>query len=484
MAHISNLWRHYLNKMTLFWGRLAGELRSFSIGLAALTIIAYGLFRLSLIFFSRFGPSRYSNDFYQIYAQARALWSGNDIYELIPVLGERYIGTADYMLPHPSPYSPTAVILFLPFTVLDYPSGLIYWYFLSVVTIIVSVVIVIRIFGYQGQVIAIVPLVFLALSWEPVLIDLTFANINWILLAMLVATLYAACKGRSLVVGVIVGLTLLVKPLFWVMLPLFAIKRIWRSLIGSILVYVSGLGLAALWVGLDTIVLSFVKIIPENTQAYLSHHPGNRSFWGLGWRLFVGLQPPSKFDFSIEQTSIKTEPLLHSEVGAFIFGFSLTVLALGIVSIWVRDNRSPSAILSVAICLSIMISPLSWDHYFVACIIPLAWAIRWVWLHGFSKIKTTALTFACLAPAVHYRIYEQLAYDFAGFPQYYNVGRDLVVLPVAPSLLMMIPLLGVVVLTILIMIMETEDPGTTIKDKMIPAQQRLRKTNDGDLANV
>jgi hypothetical protein len=452
--YLSRLWRQYFPKRIGLWDRVAAELRSLSLGLTALAVISFSIISLANILNNLLGTTKYDKDFYQLYTLARVLLARGDPYELIPILGNRYIGTVSYTLPHPSPYPPTAGLLVLPITILDYQTAVICWFFISIIAVIVSVIILASLYGYKGSFLGMVPLVSAALGWEPVRTDLFWLNTGCILLVLLTGALYADYKDLPLLAGVLVGITLLLKPTFWPLLLVFVITKKWRALTGSLLTGVLGLGVSVILVGFDRLFTLLFKVLPENTEIYIGS-PWNLSLWSLGWRLFAGLQVPA--DLPLGHYSIKSVPLIHSELAAYISGIGLSVLALWVVFVWARGSSSFTAVFSVAICLGILLSPIAWHHYETLGIIPVAWSIHWLWSQGFPRIWTAFLLLASLATSLHLGYYGLLAFRLAGYPESTVVGRDFVVLPFAPSLLILVSSLGIALLAILIMKMDSFD---------------------------
>lgn len=149
-----------------------------------------------------------------------------------PVYSENY----QFVDPHYL-YNPGATLLLSPMGLLDH-------FFLSrtlficgnAAAIILALALLTRMFGASLKSMAFPLAITGAFLTEAVKNTLVFANINGVLLLVFVGFLWALLSGRNVLAGVLIGLAILVKPLFIPLLFLPLVRMQWSTLITGVAV--------------------------------------------------------------------------------------------------------------------------------------------------------------------------------------------------------------------------------------------------------
>jgi hypothetical protein len=155
----------------------------------------------------------------------------------------------------------------------------------ELVCLVASVMLLIRAAGLPGRTRHALLAGFLLLAWPPLNLDLNLGQLTLPLLAMLAAAEVAFVERRSRLGGVLLGASLLLKPLAWPWLLVLLRRRDWAGLAtASGVVLLGYLGLAARE-GLQPIGTYFLDVLPAWNAGYWQE-PTNVSPARLGQSLF------------------------------------------------------------------------------------------------------------------------------------------------------------------------------------------------------
>lgn len=145
-----------------------------------------------------------TDDFSTVYYATRRAVEG------VPVYNETYF----YVDPHYL-YNPGATLVLFPLGLIsDFTTARVVFIALNVVAIVAALGLLTRMFGYSLRSCVWPASLFAAFSTEAVQNTLLFSNINGLLLLALVGFLWALLNDRNIVAGIILGVAILVKPLF------------------------------------------------------------------------------------------------------------------------------------------------------------------------------------------------------------------------------------------------------------------------------
>ncbi|MHA2789122.1 glycosyltransferase 87 family protein [Corynebacterium sp. S7] len=167
-----------------------------------------------------------TDDFTTVQAAARRF------VERVPVYDEIYHHVDPHYL-----YNPGATLLLSPLGIVADPDVIRPWFILAnAIAIIVALAILTRMVGYRLSSPLFPISIALAFLTESVTSTLVFSNINGILLLALVGFLWLFLNRRSWLAGIVLGLAIVVKPMFLPLLFLPLVKLDWKALIGGIAV--------------------------------------------------------------------------------------------------------------------------------------------------------------------------------------------------------------------------------------------------------
>lgn len=426
--------RHVLGELIWSRSRKARLLRRATLSLAFL----FGLATLKVPIVSLMEPHVYRKDFLQEYLLARAIVEGVDPYLPITVLADRFLGPLPVpIMPHPTPHPPTAGLLFLPLAFLDYPSAAIAWVIIEAACLVASVHLLVRIAGVRLGVLASLIATVSALAWYPFLLDLVLGQLMLPLLLLLTSAWCALIASRYILGGIILGLSLLLKPVAWPLLLVFVVRRDLRVLVASLSMVLLGYGIAAWTVGVGTVFAYLTQVLPAVTRLYQATS-WNISAWTVGWRVFDGTR-------SEILAGLSAPPLIQSAQTAVVVSAALPTLVLLASLIIVQRQSNLARSLGLMICVSILVSPISWNHYLLLATVPAVDVGRWLIRHHMPPRETNValLVAVLLLPKGEWG---QLALAVAGETAAHD-GTALI--PFAPALLTLMPAVAVTTLAIL-----------------------------------
>jgi alpha-1,2-mannosyltransferase len=327
-------------------------------------------------------PEGAYTDFIQEWLTARNYFRGDPIYRDVTDSAREHLTEprrpfdpmiAVIALPaHP----PGAVLVGLPFGLLDYPHAHLVWNLLTGCLFLCAAALVVVELKVPFSWPSVFPAAILLLG-NPVLNQLFQGQMNCLLAALVTSAWVADRRGRPALAGVLVGLAGAIKlfPLF--LLAYFLFTRRWAGLAAAVVAFLAVNGLAAAAFGVGVFPAYFGQVVPAVTGRFQTAW-GNVSLTGFWVRLF------------------ETEPL-RQWVGpdvalragrAFVAASSLAVAAVVARVSWRaadRDDRDRAFGLAVAGML--LASPLTWAHYYLLLVLPLAlvWMradtslARWLW---------------------------------------------------------------------------------------------------------
>jgi hypothetical protein len=386
-------------------------------------------------------PDVYGKDFLQEYVLARALVQGEDPYVDLDVLAERLLGqTPSRLSGHPTPHPPTLGALLLPLAFVDYPTAVILWFGFEALAILGSLLVIARGLGL-GR-LWLLPIFAVALvCWYPLRLELALGQLMVPLLLLLSASWWAWRSARSTTAGALLGLAILVKVMPWPLLVIFLVKRDWRAVGAAAAVVVAGYLSCLLAFGLP-VLMSYLASLPEVAGLYRAHS-ANVSLLSLPWRLFEGTGSPVL-------PGLVAEPLLRSAVLATALSWLVPGAVMVAVCLAAWKSRSRDTLFAAGVCLSLLLSPIAWEHYLVLVVLPVAIVGAWLARRAFPAPESNAALGLALLLMVPSGVVHDLLLEFM-VP---GIDGNLAV-PTLVSLLTMWPTLGVALLTCLIFSLES-----------------------------
>jgi hypothetical protein len=297
-------------------------------------------------------PGAYNKDFGQEYLLARAVWDGADTNLPVRDLAARY-ATAESFLDkdHPTPHPPSVGLLLLPLATLDYLVALRVWLGIQLACLVLSVWLLARSNRLPARLPGLLITSLCLVGWPPVALDLGMGQLTLPLLSLLAGAQLALGAGRPHLGGLLLGLSLLLKPLAWPWLLVLGRRRQWSAIIATLATVALGYAPLVLREGAGRVADYFLQVGPSLSAAFL-HEPTNLSLWTLGPRL------------------LPAQPTLASIVSA-----GAVALVLGLVWRWSAADRSLGTSLGVATAAAIVVSPISWEFYLLLALLPAAYVL-------------------------------------------------------------------------------------------------------------
>jgi len=318
-------------------------------------------------------------DFVQYYLAATAVLEGDNPQKPVTELAANYLPSCSGVrFEHPSPYTPTISLLFLPFAIFNLHTASILWAIFSTAMIFLACGVTLKGCGHRGPR-STVLLFLLVIASTPAAYELALGNLNALLLLNLSAAwLFIESKPKT--AAVLVGLSAILKPILWPILILAVIRRQYAftflaSLFGILLVTLSLIvsGFAP-WI-------SWLEYVQSGEQFRYLLASRNLSVWTLGPRVFLGMDA---LDGVPVLSPLIDLPLSPAKFWSKIL--SILVAVSVIVSIcFLALHSSLKSLLIKGILLSLVLSPVTWEHHLLilALVLPIKLS---TWKSGFSNI--------------------------------------------------------------------------------------------------
>ncbi len=330
---------------------------------SCLALLAVGLFGPSFVRLLVPAPNLII-DFFQEWGSARLYRDGYSVYTPLEEALVRYTKirrSPGWSFNELNAHPPTAVLLALPFGVLDYPTAHLAWNFLSLALLFVSLQLIIRQLEIRFHALDLLWLVPLLLLCTPFMLHLYLGQINLLILALLVGTWSAERSNRPLLAGFLLGTATVIKLFPGLLVLYFVLLRRWRVVLAAL-----GSGLA--WTAVTALVLG-IGAFQDYVTVVLPHIAGYRSGWlnfavaGFWSNLFDG-----------NGLGNKSQPLWHApDLALLASGITdLLILASLLPIVWRARTRDQQD-LAFALCLTAMllVSPITWPHSLLLLLLPM-----------------------------------------------------------------------------------------------------------------
>lgn len=425
--------------------------------LAVLGLAAFGLARFLLFsWLSLQAPFLYGKDFLQEYLLAKAILEGVDPYLPIRTLAAHY-GITPWSMSdlHPTPHPPTAGLLCLPISMLSYADAAVAWLLLELAAFSASIYLLLVALGLRRPLMPASLAFVMATTWSPLFDEVSYGQWTVILLALGAATQLLLLRRRSALGGLLLGLSLWVKPILWPFLLLLAARRDWLALSASVVTGMAGYVLAMLAVGPGTVAKYFTDVLPAVTLVFRAY-PANISLWSVGWRVFYGTE-------SIALPGFNAPPLFGSGGLAAVTSGALPAAVSGLGLLLASRQRRLQPAVAIVVCVSILVSPISWQHYMVLAAVPIAWLIQWLVSSGLPTKETSAALLVGMLLSVPYLSCEQIAHWLVGQTW---VPDTVSTLPFAAGTLTLVPTAGLCGLLCLVAVLGARPPSDSGPDEV------------------
>ena len=282
------------------------------------------------------------------------------------------IGKNPYINPAlvvPNAYPPVSELFYIPLAFLPYQVSQAIFIFISFFSIVGAIYLSIKL--TFGKVIWPYFLVFMGFAFLsfPTKFSLGMGQINPIVLFLSLFAYYLELKNKSVWGGIILGFSIMLKPIFVFFLLFFAFKKSWKILLVSLATVFTGI-VTTLFFSNPDIWVSWINtgILPlanlAGREAYC-----NQGVLGFISRIFTNI-----------------------DVRKYLSGF-VSVLLVAFASFYAYKKKGNTLALSLFIITLLFIDTASWQHHFVWLIFP--FIVLFSYVVKFKK--TVFLELICLA---------------------------------------------------------------------------------------
>jgi len=306
-------------------------------------------------------------DFFQDWASARNFFDGLPVYENHHLTVERYLGLTtrtdgaarvEYEF---NAHPPAAVFLALPLARLDYPDATLVWNLISLGAFALSAYLVVRHLPLRFGVTAMVPLITLSLICSPFRQQCAQGQLGFILLLLVVGAWAAAKTGRWYGAGILLGLAAAIKLFPAFLLLYFCLTRRWKVVASAVLTFVviSAVSLGVLGPGAYR---TYVNEVLPSVEVLRSNWI-NASLPGLWSKLFN--PAAGQHVEALWQCPVLAQTLT-------LVSCLLIIAAFGWITLKARTDVEHDHSFALAVTAMLLVSPITWDHYLVLLLLPIA----------------------------------------------------------------------------------------------------------------
>jgi alpha-1,2-mannosyltransferase len=261
-------------------------------------------------------------------------------------------------------YPPLFALAVLPLAWLSYPAAFSLWLLANVAFLAASLWLLLG--GRQRvNLLGLSACVLLAGAFYPVWHHLKIGQSSLLLLLLLSATLALLRRGKDLPAGLLLSGAILLKLTPAILILLLVVRRRWRAVWGAIGGVVGLSALSAILTGWQAQVTYFTRMVPL-LSAGTAFYP-NQSLNGFITRV-LGAGAYRLADLSAE--------LWVPRIGATIAAVALLAVTALFLLRRASDAREESLEDGFAglVLLSLLVSPISWEHHYVLALLP-AWIL-------------------------------------------------------------------------------------------------------------
>lgn len=357
-------------------------------------------------FVDRFRPERAEViDFYQEWSSAKNLLTGRPVYAPIaetfePYLGMRSDGPLAWDI---NVHPPTSVLLAIPLAPLNYYDATLAWNLVSVGAMIVALWMIVRQLKIMLSIWSVLPLVCITLFASPIWQQVTQGQLNFVLALLVVGIWVADRHDRPLTAGALLGFATAIKLFPGFLILYFLLRRQWRAVVASAVSFAAFTAATTAVLGVEAYQTYIARVLP---QAVTWKSTWNNASWpGLCAKLF-----------NPENGHTSTTPLVDSPLLELLgtgLGWLVVLAALAIITWRAKSLANRDHAFGATVTAMLLLSPVTWEHYFVILIVPLA--LLWT-SHGKEPVSRAIFVASCfvLCLPIYWLCDSFIAGGFAG----------------------------------------------------------------------
>ena len=409
-------------------------------------IALYGFMKLIMSAYSLSAEFSIGKDFTQEYLMGKAVLSGLDPYLPLPQLEEFFpLPGRPELFEHPSAHPPISALLGLPFAFLPYLWAAGAWFSLELILVLLSCYFLVKWWDTTNIYVKVSLFFFILFCWEPIYAEVFTGQLNSLLLLLMILCWLCLRGGREIPGGMFLGFAIAIKLFLWPIYILLIMRRQWHATLVSTISFIV-LNLFTLFLMGSDSLLRYYTTTNSTVWPIWRGHEANFSMWSLGWRIFDGTHgrgdiltiiPPIYPSVTYAQTLSAAAPIIMLGIGVFL----------------IMHTKSYDHSYSLAICLSILLSPVAWSHYLILTLLPLTILMKQIFtieqLHINVKIKFLSLSTTLLLVSPGYNL-SGLSYLFSTIDRSSLSNATIIHMPFYAGLLTLIPLFALISLILLI----------------------------------
>lgn len=318
-------------------------------------------------------------DFVQEWTSARNWQVGRPIYQDMRVSIPYHLPKARAGDLHFNAHPPAAVLIALPFGSVRYFDALRAWNIVSLVCAAIALACLIGRPGFSLSGSERLLVCGLLLSSSVLETQVLHGQLNGLLLLLLTGAWLADRHERPMVAGVCVGVATALKLFPGLLVLFFLARKQWTAAIAAVVSFLMLNSVAAGVLGIEAFRDYLLVVMPQANR-FCDTWP-NASLLGFLKRLLDG---------AFGQTT----PLVHSPWLARVLWVAMGTAALALTWRATARSRLPDnqrAAFAVWISLMLLVSPITWDHYFLLAVLPLIG----LWKQTTGRIRTPNLFLIC-----------------------------------------------------------------------------------------
>jgi hypothetical protein len=318
---------------------------------AALVITA-----LLPIWIRHLAPPPEPRDFFQDWLAARRLVTGQPLYDPLALEAPTIGIPGGFQVVH-SPHPPTSALVALPLAALPYRAALLTWNLLNLGLLAGTLWLIARELRWPIRRPALLVATAALMAWVPLWEQVEHGQMGLLLLALLTVAWRELRRGRDTVAGAALAVAAALKIFPAVLLGYVVLRRRPRAVLAALATLAVIAAVLTASAG-PRVWVDYVQLgMPE--LARWRAHWANASLTGFAYHLF--------------QPDERTLPLLRAPMLA-----SATVVLTTIITIAIatrralRDEPGVDRSFALALTAALLVSVVTWQHYFVMLLLPLA----------------------------------------------------------------------------------------------------------------
>jgi alpha-1,2-mannosyltransferase len=315
-----------------------------------------------------FRPRFFLPDFFQEWASARNALDGYPVYTPHKISVKRLLNLpvdeSDpyFIILKENVHPPCAVLLGIPFGLLDFQDALVAWNLASLVLFAASLWLIVRTLRLSVAVWQVLAGFCVLLVFYPLQDHIMHGQLDLVLLFLLTMAWRADRRGQSAMAGVWTGAATAVKLFPGLLLLYFLVLRKWRALVWTILTGAALSLTAGVVLGFDSFPKYFLDVTPRTTEVRARWD--NYSLPAISFKLFEQCDFPATFAVG--------HIVLDSRLAWASAALCLTVFLAILGWLMYRIGTSGDTDRAFALTVSAMLlaNPITWVHYFLLLTLP------------------------------------------------------------------------------------------------------------------